>query len=114
MSPTVPVGSPPEPPAAPVYQKILTHAGREYRVGTCNECDKENVILSSFHGRIVAVSGLCLSCISMAEKEIAQASSQLHAAKAGGTYGERKVEPTNDPLGKTIKWQYFGKLPGTP
>jgi hypothetical protein len=81
-----------EPPAAPVYQKILTHAGREYRIGTCTECDKENVILSGFVGRIVSVSNMCLSCLSMAEKEIAQASSQLHAAKAGGTYGEKKLE----------------------
>jgi hypothetical protein len=87
-----PHGNTPDPVSVPVYQKVLIHGKREYRIGTCPDCGRENTALTKYSGKVLVSNGCCSGCIAAIATEAAEAQSQLYAARSGGRIEERKVE----------------------
>jgi len=84
--------NPMEPPSAPTYHKVLVHGKREYRIGTCADCGRENTALTKYKGKRLTSSGCCSGCIAALASEAAEAESQLYMARSGGRIEERKTE----------------------
>lgn len=74
----------------PTYHKVLVHGKREYRIGTCGVCARENTPLANYRGRAITATKLCSSCVHQMASEATEAESQLYMARSGGRIEERK------------------------
>lgn len=88
MPGTIPTPSTSAPPAAqsavPQGVKVLTFAGKTYRLDTCVKCEKPDVPV--WEEDDTDTEGYCRRCLKVLAEEIDRQSSQLFAAEMGGKY----------------------------